>query len=317
MESTTKTTAKDFFINLGAIIALGVVVTNLINLLFTVINKAYPQILNNYYYGSTSYSISFPVASLIIFFPIYILLMWLLERDYKVVPEKRHLGVRKWLTYITLFLAGLAIAGDLVTVIYYFIDGQELTAGFIMKVASVLVIALAIFFYYISDVMDKLNTMSRKVWTGVACFIILASVVWGFSVLGSPRTQQLLKYDEQKVSDLQNINSEIQNYYMDKGVLPSSLDVFPVCQSVGCGSEFLDKQTNQRYEYSVVGQNSKSYNLCAVFNNPSPADLYAGVEVPPYNGQSWTHPVGHFCFTENILSVPTGSPKGVPVPYTN
>src|SRR3989344_1976499 len=91
MEPQTKSGAKDFFIN----------------------------------FGSTS--ISWPVATLIIFFPIFIFLMWLLEREYRINPEKQSAGIHKWLTYITLFLAGITIAVDLITVLYFFIDGQELT----------------------------------------------------------------------------------------------------------------------------------------------------------------------------------------------
>ena len=107
---------------------------NLINLLFTTIDKVYPPTTNFYY--NESY-ISWPVASLIIFFPVYVLLMWLLEKSYITEPEKRNLGVRKWLTYATLFFAGLTIAIDLVTLLYCFIDGQELTAGFLLKVLIV------------------------------------------------------------------------------------------------------------------------------------------------------------------------------------
>ena len=45
-----KTSAKDFFLNLGAIVALFTVVANLIDLLFTAINKAFPLITDNYSY---------------------------------------------------------------------------------------------------------------------------------------------------------------------------------------------------------------------------------------------------------------------------
>src|ERR1035437_1313586 len=180
----SKTSAKDFFLNLGAIVALYTTVVSLLNLLFTVINTAYPQI-TNYYYNSSS-SISMPVATLIIFFPIYILLMWLLERSYAVEPEKKNLSVRRWLTYITLFIAGLTLAGDLVTMLYYFIDGQELTTGFMLKVLSVLVVILAVFLYYISDIREKLTTNSRKVWGALSVVFILACITWGFLFLGSP-----------------------------------------------------------------------------------------------------------------------------------
>ena len=57
--------------------------------------------------------------------------MWALEKIYAVAIEKKQLGIRKWLVYVTLFISGIVLAGDLVTVLYYFIDGQDLTAGFL------------------------------------------------------------------------------------------------------------------------------------------------------------------------------------------
>src|SRR5438128_2154359 len=107
-----KASAKDFVINLGAIVALYTVSISLLDLLFTVINSAFPETTGNYYYGYSA-SISWPVATLIIFFPVFVLLMWLMEKSYLAEPEKRNLGVKRWLTYITLFIAGLAMAIDL------------------------------------------------------------------------------------------------------------------------------------------------------------------------------------------------------------
>jgi hypothetical protein len=305
-QTKSKTSAKDFIVNLGAIVALGIVVENLISLLFTIINKAYPLTTGYNYYGSNS--ISWPVASLIIFFPVYILLMWFLERVYSSLPEQRHMGIRKWLTYITLFFAGLAIAGDLVTVLYYFIDGQDITTGFIMKAISVLVVALGIFFYYISDSMGKLNAKSRKVWTSVALVIILGSVVWGFSVLGSPRTQQLLKYDEQRISDLQNINNEVTNYYSIKGTLPKTI------KEMSNGNYYiaqLDPQNQKPYEYEKTSDTT--YNLCAEFNKESPAVTQPNAYMRPIGYESWIHPAGRHCFTETIN--PNTYSKPVPIKY--
>ncbi len=300
METQIKTSAKDFFINLGAIIALYTVVISLLNLLFTIINNAYPQITNGYNYALESQSISMPVATLIIFFPIYVLLMWFLERGYTREPEKRYFGIRKWLTYITLFVAGLATAGDLITVLYYFIDGQEITTGFIMKVLSVLVVALAVFFYYISDVTDKLNLMSRKVWILVSFIIIFGSIIWGFSVLGSPQTQRLLKYDQQKISDLQNMNNQIQNYYANKGILPNTLE------EMSNGNYYItqvDSQTQKPYEY-IKGGDNKSYKLCAEFNKASDDKNILMTPVKQYYDYAaitiWAHPAGQYCFKQTI-----------------
>lgn len=294
METQTKTSAKDLFINLGAIIALGIIVGHLIDLLFTIINKAYPITTGYGYYGS--YSISWSVAALIVSLPIYILLMWLLEREYIKEPEKRNVGIRKWLTYITLFLAGFATAGDLITVLYYFIDGQEMTTGFIMKALTILVIALAVFFYYISDVMGKLNSISRRIWMVVSLVIILVSIILGFSILGFPHTQKLIRYDEQKINDLQNINSQIQSYFSNKKVLPKNISEI-TNSNYGYSSVVLDKQTNKSYEY--IKTNDVEYQLCAEFNKASDDKNVEYSYLPNYGSIS-SHSAGRYCFNQNV-----------------
>ena len=71
MEQNQTKGAKDFFINLGASVALYTVFITLINLLFTIINRIYPQIIEGYTYSGSG-TISWPVAVLVIFFPILI-----------------------------------------------------------------------------------------------------------------------------------------------------------------------------------------------------------------------------------------------------
>lgn len=294
METQTKTTAKDFFINLGAIVALYTLVISLLNLLFTIINTIYPQITHGYnYFGSES--ISWPVATLIIFFPVFILLMWLLEKEYEINPEKQSSGIHRWLTYITLFLSGLVIAIDLITVLYYFLDGQELTAGFLLKVLVLLIVVSCVFAYYISDILSKLTAKSRKIWRVVAGVIVIGSIVWGFAVLGSPATQRLYKYDEQKINELISINSEINNYYNTKGVLPRTLaDITAVAYYI----VIVDSQTGKPYEYEKIEETT--YNLCAEFNKTSKEkDKLNSALQYPY-GVSWTHPAGRHCFEQTV-----------------
>lgn len=307
-----KTSAKDFFLNLGAIVALYTTIVSLLRLLFTIINNSYPTVVAGYYSSITS-SISFPVATLIIFFPIFILLMWLLEKVYRSEPEKKHLGVRKWLTYITLFVAGLTLAGDLVTVLYYFLDGQELTSGFLLKIISVFVVASMVFLYYISDIRNKLTSMNRKVWLGLSLFLILGSIIWGFAVLGSPRTQQLIKYDQQKMTDLQNIASQVEYYYQMKNVLPASLS--DLATSNNYYAIPTDLQNKKPYEYKKTG--NSTYEICAEFNKES-AKNNGGHTQPTYSNYGliyWNHPAGRYCFTQTVQTVntPNSYQKDAPV----
>jgi hypothetical protein len=300
-----KTNAKDFFLNLGAFGLLYTLVGNLIGLLFTVINTAYPKILNGYnYYGSSS--ISWPVATLIVLLPIFVLLMYFLEREYRVDPDMQNTLIHRGFTYITLFVSGCIIAGDLVTVVYYFIDGQELTTGFFLKVLVLLVISSGLFIYYISDLRKKLTRNSRIVWRIIAGVIVIGSIIWGFAVLGSPRTQRLIKYDEQKVNDLQSLSGQITSYHSNMGTLPNTLD------EMANGNYYfpkVDPQSQKPYEY--LKTSDTTYNLCAEFNKASDKK---NTNVPIYVNYgiaSWIHPIGHYCFNESVR--PNNiSPKPMP-----
>jgi Domain of unknown function (DUF5671) len=294
METQSKTSAKDVFINLGAIVALYTLVVSLVNLLFTVINSAYPKITNAYQYMGSA-SISWPVATLIIFFPIFILLMWLLEKDFKANPEKQLSGIHKWLSYLTLFISGVTIAVDLITVLYYFIDGQEISTAFLLKVLVLLVIATGLFSYYLYDVRGKLTGELRKIYRIVATVIVVGSIIWGFAVLGSPRTQRLYNYDEQKVSDLSNIQNGIENFYSTKGKLPVNLDEV---QNTSYYFVLNDAETNKPYEYKKTGD--LSYELCAVFNKDSKDGNSTSPQFSYYGGMSWEHVAGEHCFKRDI-----------------
>ena len=131
-----KTTPKDFFLWAGAMVALYVSVFSLITLLFEYTNYAFPDALD-YYVDPYSGSIRFAMASLIVLFPIFLLLMRLIRNDIVRSPEKRDLWIRRWALYLTVFVAGAAIAIDLITLINYFLGG-DLTTRFALKVVIVL-----------------------------------------------------------------------------------------------------------------------------------------------------------------------------------
>ncbi|MBI3888182.1 hypothetical protein HY311_00095 [Candidatus Nomurabacteria bacterium] len=306
-QAKPKISAKDFCLNLGAFIALYTLVASLLDLLFTIIDKAYPQIISGYNYYSGSSPISWPVSILIVFFPIFILLMYFLEREYKTDPDKQNNVVHRGLTYITLFVSGLVIVGDLVTVVYYFIDGQELTTGFLLKVLVLLVVASSMFVYYISYLRNKLTAKSRIFWRALAGVIVIGSIIWAFAVLGSPRTQQLIKYDQQRVSDLQNINYQVQNYYQTKGSLPGLIS--DLSSSNNYYVVPVDPQTKASYEYNLIGQSAKAYSLCATFNKDSKAQNGGTIYTLYDSNSTWAHPAGHYCFTETI---PVSQYKNIP-----
>ncbi len=294
MNPQTGSRAKDFFLNLGATISLYTVVISLVNLLFTVINTAYPQI-NNYYYGSST--ISWPVAVLVIFTPILMVLMWNLGKSYTTEQPST---IHKWLTYITLFIAGLVVAGDLVSVLYHFINGDELSTAFLLKALTLFVVSGALFGYYLTDIRGKLTPQLRKMWRIASIVIIIGSIILGFAVLGSPRTQRLFKYDEAKINDLMSLGSSVQSYYSQKAVLPKNLTELSALNYYYVQN---DPQSGKPYEYNV--KSATTFEVCAEFNKDSAAktDPRSLSYAPSYPyGTNWTHPAGRHCFEQSVVN---------------
>lgn len=296
---SAKASAKDFFLHLGAIVALYTVVISFLNLVFKIINKAYPEILNYNYYWAGGSEISMPVATLIIVFPIFILLSHLVYKIYNENPAKKELGIRKWLTYITLFVAGIILVGDLVTVLYKFLDGQDLTLAFLLKALAVIIVTGFVFGFYIQDIRDKVSQNQKKMWAIGAGIIILISIILGFSVLGSPQTQRLLRHDNQKIMDLQNMQYQIINNWQMNGSIPEKWE-----------GMMTDSQTGKPYEYKKTG--AMSFELCADFNRESMMKTNDKIRMmqtsyPAYPekagmivNDNWEHSMGPHCFSRTI-----------------
>jgi len=285
-----KTSAKDFFLHIATIILLYTGVIALLNLIFQVINVAFPQI-DQYYYGQSS--ISFEVATLIVVFPLFLILSQIINKSYVITPEKREYALHKWLVYITLFLAGAVLAGDLVTLIYYFLDGQELTAGFLLKTLSLFVVVGCVFCYELDDLKNKLTSNRRNIWRIVAVILVLGSIILGFSVVGSPASQREVRYDSQKITDLQNIQWQIINHWQQKGVVPQTLT--DLQDPISGFSVPLDAQTNKPYGYEKSG--AQSFKLCAEFNSSATTNLTGKPA-----SDAWDHDSGYQCFERNIDS---------------
>ena len=298
-----KMTPKDFFLHIGAMVALYVGTFSLLNLLFRVIDEAFPDVALGQYFGVPT--ISWPIAALIILFPIFILLMWLLGKEYQLEPAKRELGIRRWLVFITLFVAGIVVVGDLITVLYYFLDGQLLTTSFILKVISVLVVAALIFTYYLLDLRGRLGKNGNRVFTIIGLIIILASIVAGFMVIGSPMTQRAKRLDNQRLSDLQNIQWQVVNYWQQKGVLPKTLA--DLTDPIANFTAPVDPETKTAYEYRA--KPPTQFELCATFALAGDSGLseraYSVPAKPMAIGgdptlDNWQHPAGQQCFSRTI-----------------
>lgn len=153
MHLKKKTTARDFFIHLLAMIALYASAISFLTIVFQVINLFIPDALEydgTYLKQSRMDMIRFSISTLVVIFPVYLGSMWFLQKDYTQHPEKRDLGIRKWLIYFTLFVAALIIICDCVSLMNSLLEG-ELKLRFILKALSILFVSVSIFWYYFAD----------------------------------------------------------------------------------------------------------------------------------------------------------------------
>lgn len=116
-------------------------------ILFELIEKAFPDPAAP---GFSARALRWAVSYVVVSFPLYLGLTVRQERELRADPAKRASKVRKWLTYLTLFVAAGFVVGDLVTLIFHFLEG-ELTVRFLLKVLVVGTIAGTVFGYYLRD----------------------------------------------------------------------------------------------------------------------------------------------------------------------
>lgn len=93
------------------------------------------------------HGIRWALSVLVVFAPTFLVLNTKVQREARADPGKRRSGVRKWVGYVTLFLAVLVLLGDLLDTIYTFLSG-DLTLAFALKAIVVAAVAGVVFFYY-------------------------------------------------------------------------------------------------------------------------------------------------------------------------
>jgi hypothetical protein len=263
--------AKDAFFHLLAFSTLATWTWAMGSMMFAFINRWFPDPIYRYGVQATDYNVASEMASIIVAFPLYLLVMRLIGKAVKDQPEKLESGVRKWLTYIALLLAAACLIGDLITFLNYLLRG-EVTTRFVCKVLVVLAIAGGVFGYYLQSLRaydPSRNKLFASVATGAAVLVIAT----GFLHLGPPSNQRLMEADRRRVQDLRAITSAI---FTRKSV-PSSL------RDIGLAP--VDPLTRQPYEFHPFS--AERYEVCATFAATAEEQI----------DTFWSHPAGRHCFT--------------------
>ena len=288
--------AQEAFLYLVLFLTLYISAAGVGTLLFQFINLALPSPLEATQVFRTLDPIRQAAASLLIAYPVFLFVTVRLRRAILADPEQRSSKVRKWLTYLTLFIAAGIIIGDLITLVFNLLQG-ELTLRFVLKAASVGLIAGTIFGYYLWDLRrDALPKKTEKpprarafgVATSVAVGVVLVA---GLVIGGLPRAERWRRLDEQRVQGLMSLRyGVIDKYYEINGRLPRSMDEV-IATNLVSEEMILDPETGAPYEFRQTGDNT--YDLCATFRLPS------SPETEP-SDPFWSHGAGYTCFSLDI-----------------
>lgn len=300
-----KSSARDVFSYLLLISMFYTGVVSFIALLWQYVNVLLPDPLDFYYTGALNI-IRNSMSALIIVWPVVIGMSWLINKDIREDKDKKNLWIRKWLLYLTLFISAITIIVDLITLTNSFLGG-ELTTRFGLKVLIVLTVAVAVFWYYMWELKRDavLKTQVTKIAAIVSAVLIAGFVVTGFFIVGSPKEQRAIKMDNQRISDLQIIQSQMIYYWQQKERLPQNIEAL---KDPLYGIDLpKDPVSGTNYEFILTGD--LSFKLCATFDTVSRTDNQLGAISAPmidYRmgekvvSENWLHDAGYTCFERSI-----------------
>lgn len=296
--------ARDAFFHLLAFVALYTTVICTSILFFNYINYWFPDVTAGYYVGDTSWmssTIRWAMAGVIVSYPLYVWMNRILLKEMQKHTEKAASGVRRWLTYLTLFVTAAALMADVITLVFYLLDG-EISIRFLLKVLVVLALAGMSFMYYFLSLRFDPNTAKKKGLNRDYCIgatvIVVAAIVIGIIIAGTPGASRQQRLDEKRLNDLRTIQSEIGNIIYDgkpRDAAPSK-PLPRTLQEVATNAIYqqvttTDPETGAEYVYRI--QDATHYQLCATFS----FDRNQSYDV------FWNHPAGEHCFTIDATNV--------------
>jgi hypothetical protein len=232
-------------------------------------------------------------AGMLIGMPVYLLTARAVARALAEEPEKRGSGVRRWLTYLTLFVAALVLIGDFIVVVWGLLSG-ELTVRFLLKSAVVGAIAGVVFGHFLASLRRDEGAappaFARSPWLGrVGAAGVFATLLVTLVVAGSPQRARTRQLDQTRLQDLQNLQMRVVEYRNARGALPASLEQALTAMPGGPGVRLADPETGVPYAYAVM--DSAAFTLCATFASADSVGPW-GEQADPF----WRHPAGEHCF---------------------
>ena len=130
----------------------------------------------------------------------------------------------------------------------------------------------------------------QKIAGGLAIVVVVAAIVAGLVVSGSPERQRLARLDSQRVNDLQVLSQWVSVHYSNTRELPAELAELADGRMMSRVPR--DPVSDEAYAYEILER--REYQLCAEFALSS--------EGPELDG-FWAHQAGRQCFRFDLSSM--------------
>lgn len=143
--------ARDAFFHLLTFTALYTWATSLIVLFFIYIEFAFPDPAWRTDHLGLQRALSdirASMAALLVSFPAFLVLWHYLLREVRRHPKKARGPMRRWLAHLSLFAGLVALSTDVITLIYFLLEGQ-LSTRFLLKVTVLFLIAGSLVLYLV------------------------------------------------------------------------------------------------------------------------------------------------------------------------
>jgi hypothetical protein len=319
--------AREAFLLIVYFSLLGMVATQVGGLAFAYIDRLFADDLTR---GTNAYQwansgLRWSISSLVVGYPIFLFLGWRLAAKKRRDPDRRRSRVRAWLTYVTLIFAAGALIGDLVAVVYQFLEGG-LTARFLSKAGVVGVISAAILWNYSRDAerMTGGVDLPGRMLAIVSTLVVAALVAWAFSIVRSPaaalqRVEHLITMTRLADCHLTYFGRLDDEFPPMRAALAELGARKPI--AAGCAEpDPIDPISGEAYRYRRI--DADSYELCATFEggwpegdlDGAPATRQIGGHFGPANEQRTLQlPTGggEACFTIDAVTFETDHEKRV------
>lgn len=321
--------AREAFLYIVMFNLLGLVSYNLGSLLFSLIDNAIADALDQTSRAYQEQGIRNALAALAVATPLLGGFGWYIASLRRTNIEMEQSRVRKWLTYITLMMAALVLVGDLIALVYNFLSG-ELSQRLLLKLVAVGAIAGGILGFFVADVEHakaprKFSLVPLLPWTGAAT--VVAASFAGYLSIQDPITVRELRLDNARLVALKRIAISAQCAYSFTGRIPASYKEIRLdfeerriaIQGSDCNAVKFSTEDEALATYQASGE--AHIRICSSFLHKSEAisaDLaYDG---PPYYSSSFPEleekrPAGgRHCFTIRIVKLPSPTVPPSPPP---